>query len=787
MRLVLQAPAAIGGRVVGTAVRLTDPSSPGPAVTPSAFSPATPPSSRDLTSDPAAGEKGAADRERKRFEVALEAAKAELAALAEEDSPAGAVFAAHYEMADDPLLAEQVEAALNEGVPAPEAIDVAAEAIAAMFADIDDEYLRARADDVRDVCRRIRGLLPSPGGMDVAGASDISLGAGDVFDDAVVIADELFPSDLARMDLSRVRAFVTARGSVTSHICIIARSKGIPVLLGVDIAAIPSGARLLVDAPSRRLVVDPSPTDLAAATPSIDLATTQPSLVATTAQSSHDADHSPSSPDTAGKATPTNPSGFDAPLSSRKSTENWDEPSPSAISSPNGGQNGDETAARGFSGPKMAENGPKSLQNTVCCPNLRENGPETSEKAVCGPNLPPNGPESLRKVPVYANAGSVEDVRAAMKAGADGIGVFRTELMFMLSQMMPTEDEQFTAYREAAELCGDKPLIIRTLDIGGDKSLPFLALPREDNPYLGFRALRLCLARPEDLFKPQLRAILRASAYGNVHILLPMVTSVGEVRAVRRLLTECMQELDSRGIRVPGNLPRPESGPGTMTAGPFATPSTVRPENSAAIRGGEQSDDPSYDPSPVRPYDPSPVRPYDPSDGHPYNPSIPVGVMIETPAAVLIADQLAQEADFFSIGTNDLTQYILAADRGNPAVAPYYDSLHPAVLRAISMTVAAAHGDVVPASPAAPAFPAAPVAPIAHMVPAAPEAPAASSSGPAAGSDHAGRRIPVGVCGEMAADPAAAEILLSLGVDDLSLSSPAGIADLKRKMETPVN
>jgi signal transduction protein with GAF and PtsI domain len=208
-----------------------------------------------------------------------------------------------------------------------------------------------------------------------------------------------------------------------------------------------------------------------------------------------------------------------------------------------------------------------------------------------------------------------------------------------------------------------------------------------------------------------------------------------------------MQELDSRDMHVPGNLTRPESGPGGMTAEPLATPSA----------------------------------------DHPYDPSIPVGVMIETPAAVLIADQLAQEADFFSIGTNDLTQYILAADRGNPAVAPYYDSLHPAVLRAISMTVAAAHGDVTPAFPTASASPVAPVAPVAHMVTAASEASAASFSGQADGRNRASRRIPVGVCGEMAAEPAAAEILLSLGVDDLSLSSPAGIADLKRKMETLVN
>ena len=288
----------------------------------------------------------------------------------------------------------------------------------------------------------------------------------------------------------------------------------------------------------------------------------------------------------------------------------------------------------------------------------------------------------------------MEDVRAAMEAGADGIGVFRTELMFMQSATLPTEEEQFAAYREAALICKGKPLIIRTLDIGGDKPLPYLDLPREDNPYLGFRAIRLCLDRPEELFKPQLRALLRASAYGDVRILLPMVISVGEVRAVRDLLEECKRELDAE----------------------------------AAVDG-------------------LPAVP-DGRSVRPYNPAIPVGVMVETPAAALIAEDLAQEADFFSLGTNDLTQYILAADRGNPAVARYYDSLHPAVLRAIAMTVAAAHGDVRPDTPGA------------------------------------GRRIPVCVCGEMAADPAAAEKLLALGVDSLSLSSPSGIAALKCRMGT---
>ena len=635
MHAILKAPAAIGGCAVGRAFRLggtpaapqtanvsgcapapqtADASVSAPVLTTTAEASASVPAFKAIANseavsapaltnaetasvpDSAAKERaGSPEGEKARFAAAVEAVKAELAVLAADDSPAGAVFAAHLEMLEDPLLEEQVEAALEEGCSAPEAVDAAAEAVCAMFSDIDDEYLRSRMDDVRDICRRIRERLTVsavPARKHACGAEEGgcmpagTMPAGDADEGIILIADELFPSDLARMDFARVRAFVTARGSVTSHVCIIARSKGIPALLGVEISAIPEGARLLVDAPSHRLVIDPASEDLAV-------------LAAT---------HDPSAP--------------------------------------------------------------------------------------------------LRRIPLYGNAGSVEDVRAAMEAGADGIGVFRTELMFMQSATLPTEEEQFAAYREAALICKGKPLIIRTLDIGGDKPLPYLDLPREDNPYLGFRAIRLCLDRPEELFKPQLRALLRASAYGDVRILLPMVISVGEVRAVRDLLEECKRELDAEAVE--GRKREPDAN--------------------AAVDG-------------------LPAAP-DGRSARPYNPAIPVGIMVETPAAALIAEDLAQEADFFSLGTNDLTQYILAADRGNPAVARYYDSLHPAVLRAIAMTVAAAHGDARPDTPGA------------------------------------GRRIPVCVCGEMAADPAAAEKLLALGVDSLSLSSPSGIAALKCRMGT---
>ena len=261
-----------------------------------------------------------------------------------------------------------------------------------------------------------------------------------------------------------------------------------------------------------------------------------------------------------------------------------------------------------------------------------------------------------RRVELFANIGNPRDVEAVMANNGEGIGLFRTEFLYMDGKRFPPEDEQFAAYKEAAKGMEGRPVIIRTLDIGGDKHLPYFEFPKEENPFLGYRAIRLCLDRP-DIFKTQLRAILRASVFGKLRIMLPMIISLEELRESKKLLQECKAELISQGC---------------------------------AIDEG-----------------------------------IETGIMIETPAAVIMAEALAREADFFSIGTNDLTQYILAVDRGNETIGGLFSSYHPAVLRSIKTVIDAAHRE--------------------------------------------GK--PVGMCGEFAGDERAVPLLLGLGLDEFSVSA----------------
>ena len=259
-------------------------------------------------------------------------------------------------------------------------------------------------------------------------------------------------------------------------------------------------------------------------------------------------------------------------------------------------------------------------------------------------------------VEVFANVGSIEDVKAAMANGAEGIGLFRTEFLYMHGSDFPTEAEQFKIYQEAAKLCNGKPIIIRTLDIGGDKDLPYFNFPNEDNPFLGWRAIRMCFDM-RDIFKAQLRALLRASAHGNIHIMYPMIISVEEVRLANSILQECKEELIAEGIPI-GDI-------------------------------------------------------------------VPTGIMVETPSAVMMIDELAKEVDFISIGTNDLTQYMLAVDRGNEKIANMYDSFHPAVLRAIAKVI------------------------------------------------EVGRKrdVMVGMCGELAGNKNALKTLLGMGLQEFSMSA----------------
>ena len=273
-----------------------------------------------------------------------------------------------------------------------------------------------------------------------------------------------------------------------------------------------------------------------------------------------------------------------------------------------------------------------------------------------------------RVVEIYGNIGGPNDVDAVVTSGATGVGLYRTEFLFMNSDHMPTEDEQYQAYRIVAEKMKGKPVTIRTMDIGGDKELPYMNLPKEMNPFLGYRAIRISLEQ-QDMFKTQLRAILRASSYGQIKIMYPMITSVNEIRKANEILAECKEELDEIGKK--------------------------------------------------------------------YDEKIKVGIMIETPSTAIIAYKFAKEVDFFSIGTNDLTQYFLAVDRGNEMVSNLYSSFNPAVLEAIQKVIDAAHD----------------------------------------------RGIPVSMCGEFAGDKKATELLLGMGLDIFSMSA-SSVLEVKKKIRT---
>ena len=290
------------------------------------------------------------------------------------------------------------------------------------------------------------------------------------------------------------------------------------------------------------------------------------------------------------------------------------------------------------------------------------------EKYIGRPSVTKDGV----RVEIVANIGKPEDVEKVLQYDGEGIGLFRTEFLFMDREAMPTEDEQFEAYKKVAEAMDGKPVIIRTLDIGGDKEIPYMGLEKDENPFLGYLAIRFCLDRKEDIYKPQLRALLRASAYGNIRIMVPLVTCIEEYRQARALVEELKGELDSKGI--------------------------------------------------------------------PYKRDIQVGIMVETAAASLIADIFAKEADFFSIGTNDLTQYTMAVDRGNKKVSYLYSTFNPAVLRSIK-----------------------------HIISCAREA-----------------GIMVGMCGEAASDPLMVPLLLAFGLNEFSMSASAILRTRKLATEYSV-
>lgn len=496
--------------------------------------------------------------EQSRFDAAVAAAEGELEKLA----AANEIFAAHLELAADPMLMENVAEKIAEGMTAADAVHAASGELAALFAQIDDEYLRARADDVRDVCRRIlRQLVPSEADPFAA-----------IPDGSILAADELAPSDTARIDFSRVRGVVTRRGSATSHLAILARNRNLPAVVGLgdDFDRLDDGTIVVLDGPAGELLIAPD----------------------------------------------------------------------------------EHTAAEYRRRMEEAEARSAAADAYASQPVMTRDG---------------------RALAVLANAGSVDEVERAIRSGADGIGLFRSEFLYMQRQDgFPDEQVQTAAYARAAELCGGRPLVIRTLDIGGDKSLPYYRFPEEENPFLGWRAIRVSLEL-RDMFRTQLRAILRASARGGVRVMFPMIVSLAELRDALALLEECKEELRRQEV--------------------------------------------------------------------PFDDRIPVGVMIETPAAVFMADELAAEVDFFSIGTNDLTQYVLAVDRGNRRIAAMFDTLHPAVVRAMRLTVDAAHR----------------------------------------------HGCEVGICGEFAGCAAHAELLVGLGFDELSVAPPSvpAVKERIRGLETP--
>jgi phosphoenolpyruvate-protein phosphotransferase len=489
-----------------------------------------------------------------RLQQAIAAAKVQLQELHDEvkarsGAARAAIFRAHAEFLDDPDLIDATQRLIAAGHSAGWAWRQSIDERALEVASLDDALLKERAVDLQDVGRRVLRLL----------ADTLEEEAGSFTTPVILIADDLSPSDTARLDPAMILGLATAGGGPTSHTAIIARSLDIPAIVGAGPALLhqAEGSLCILDGDAGNLYPDPGDGDLALA---------------------------------------------------RQVQQQWQA--------------------------------------------LRE-----AERLACyQPAITTDG----ERIEVVANIGSAVEAEQAVAAGAEGIGLLRSEFLFLQRAEPPSEDEQFVAYSAMTRALNGLPLIIRTLDIGGDKEVPYLSLPAEENPFLGVRGIRLCLAR-SDLFRPQLRAIYRAAATGPVKIMFPMIATVEELIAARAIAEE------------------------------------IRCDLGAA--------------------------------------EVDIGIMIEVPSAVLMAPELAAYADFFSVGTNDLTQYVLAMDRGHPSLARQADALHPAVLRMIAMTVKAA--------------------------------------------TTAGRWV--GVCGGMAGDPKGAMILAGLGVTELSMSIPS-IAAIKARL-----
>jgi multiphosphoryl transfer protein len=494
------------------------------------------------------------ERERRRLGEALSMASAELQELYQEvrekSGPAGAaIFLAHAEFLSDPELLARVDRRIARDESAGWAWRETIEEEAESLSRLDDPLLAGRATDLRDVGVRVLRRL----------GSVIEEEAELPREPAILLAEDLTPSDAAGLDPARVLGFCTAGGGPTSHAAIIARSLEIPAVVGAGPAVLHQrdGVPAVLDGDNGILYIDPGEEDLAAA---------------------------------------------------------------------------------------------RAARSALVHPCDEEHR-DRHQPAVTTDGV---------RIEVDANAGLAKEASRVVAAGGEGVGLLRSEFLFLERDTAPAEEEQYAAYREAAEALGGQPLVVRTLDAGGDKPLPYLPMPAEENPFLGVRGIRLCLARPE-LFRTQLRAIFRASAHGAVKILYPMVSGVAELREALAITEEVRREVGAERLET--------------------------------------------------------------------------GIMIEVPSAVAMASELAALVDFFSIGTNDLAQYVLAMDRGHPLLARQVDGLHPAVLRMIDQTVRAA----------------------------------------------AGKGTRVGVCGGVAGEPLGAVILIGLGVTELSVSIPS-IAAIKARI-----
>lgn len=497
------------------------------------------------------------EQEMKRFSEAQAKAKKQLEqlydkALIEVGEANAAIFEVHQMMLEDDDYVDSINNIICvQSVNAEYAVAVTGDNFSQMFASMDDDYMRERAADVKDISERLVRALSNGSGSDPS-----------FTEPSIIVADDLMPSETVQLDKEKVLAFVTRKGSANSHTAILARTMDIPAIVNVSVPEGVNGKLAVVNGLTGTIIIEP-----------------------------------------------------------------------------------DEEVL------KEAE-------------KLREEELE-KRKLLVEYKGRPTVTKSGKEIKLYANIGGVSDLGAVLQNDAAGIGLFRSEFLYLQEEDYPSEDKQFQAYKQAAEIMAGKKVIIRTLDIGADKQIDYFKLAKEENPALGYRAVRICLGR-EDVFKTQLRALYRASMFGNIAVMIPMIISIWEVKKVKEIINEVKEELKDESI-------------------PF----------------GEME----------------------------------FGIMIETPAAVMMAEELAKEVDFFSIGTNDLTQYTLAIDRQNPQLDMFYDPHHPAVLKMIQMTVESAH--------------------------------------------KAG--IWAGICGELGADASLTSKFIQMGVDELSVS-PAMILPIRKQI-----